>query len=193
MMARLAGLLGMVAFGGVALAEPGDLDRPEHELQAVTVHSATAELSSTTKTGLCFTAGGSTTVAVAAPSEPTTPPTKAPVVPRFSRTTQVASSTTGSAAATGPWTLELGTNLKKAALSGNALFVFFDLDDPTSVANNEVTALYQAKVKAGSKLSARLVLSPEEGFRARHTYRVRIAQLIGGKEVVLGEGDLSLL
>jgi hypothetical protein len=36
-------------------------------------------------------------------------------------------------------------------------------------------------------------LSPEEGFRAGHTYRIRIVQLIGGREIVLGEGDVSLL
>ena len=48
-------------------------------------------------------------------------------------------------------------------------------------------------MKAGARLAARVVLSPEDGFRAGHTYRIRVVQLINSKEIVLGESDVSLL
>ena len=72
------------------------------------------------------------------------------------------------------------------AWTGNALFLFFDLEDPESIENRQFTALYQAPVKAGAKVAARVSLSPEDGFRAGHTYRIRVVQLINGKEIVLG-------
>ena len=43
------------------------------------------------------------------------------------------------------------------------------------------------------KLAARVSLSPDDGFRAGHTYRIRIVQLINGREIVLAESDVSLL
>jgi hypothetical protein len=92
-----------------------------------------------------------------------------------------------------PWTLAIDGTLKRAAYAGNTLFLFFDLEDPEALANRQFTALFQAPMKAGAKVSARVNLSPEEGFRAGHTYRIRIVQLIGGREIVLGEGDVSLL
>ena len=42
-------------------------------------------------------------------------------------------------------------------------------------------------------LAARLTLQPSEGFHAGHTYRLRVVQLVGGKEVLLAEGDVTLL
>ena len=40
--------------------------------------------------------------------------------------------------------------------------------------------------RPAAKVAARVSLSPEDGFRAGHTYRIRIVQLINGKEIVLG-------
>ena len=92
-----------------------------------------------------------------------------------------------------PWTLELTGTFKRPAWAGNALFLFFDLEDPDAIENRQFTALYQAPLKAGPKVAARLCLSPEDGFRPGHTYRIRVVQLISGKEIVLGESDVSLL
>jgi hypothetical protein len=76
---------------------------------------------------------------------------------------------------------------------GNTLFLFFDLEDAEALQNRQFTALFQAPLKGGSKVSARVNLSPEEGFRAGHSYRIRIVQLLGNREIVLAEGDVSLL
>ena len=66
-------------------------------------------------------------------------------------------------------------------------------DDPEALSARQFTALYQTAVKSSRSLSARLSLTGEEGFRAGRTYRVRVVQLVGGKEVLLAEGDVTLL
>jgi hypothetical protein len=148
-----------------------------------------------TKGGMCLTAGahtlavGSAEVATAA-----TPGGKtAPVVPRFARADAAAAADgSGNSGGNAAWALELAGTLKRPSWNGNALFVFFDLDDPNAIENHEYTALYQASLKAGKNLAARLALSPEEGFRAGHTYRLRIVQLINNKEMLLSESDVAL-
>jgi hypothetical protein len=145
------------------------------------------------KTGLCVTAGARSTIAVeSAAVVAVSSPGKiaAPVVPRFARA-QAGSVLAGSSDA--QWTLDLAGTLKRAAWQGNALFLFFDLDDPEALESREYTALYQTAVKAGNKIAAHLTLQPDEGFRAGHTYRLRIIQLINGKEILLGETDATLL
>lgn len=127
-------------------------------------------------------------------ASPAKPAKAGPPVPRFSRAASLASSDGApTPAESAPWTIELSGTLKRPAWAGNALFLLFDLEDPQSVENRQFTALYQAPLKPSARLGARLSLSPEEGFRAGHTYRLRIVQLINGREIVLGEGDLSLL
>ncbi len=69
----------------------------------------------------------------------------------------------------------------------------YDADDPEALSARKFTALYQTAVKSSRSLSARLSLTGEEGFRAGRTYRVRVVQLVGGKEVLLAEGDVTLL
>jgi hypothetical protein len=135
----------------------------------------------TAKGGLCFKAAAATTVMI---------DTKG--APKFSRGAALAAAH-AKAPANAAWSIDVAAQLKKAAVSGNTLFVFFDMADPTAVRRQENTALFQAPVKAGKQLSVRLNLSNEDGFRAGHTYRIRIAQLLGGREVVLAEGDFSLL
>jgi hypothetical protein len=183
-----------LAMAGTAAASPGDLGpRPGSDDAPVAVLEGAGAPSCAMKSGLCLQAGAHSTLAVA--SAPVAAaiggerPGKAPpVVPRFER----AAAAEGSSSASGPWTLALAANLKKAAWNGNALFLFFDLEDPQAVETKQVTALYQAPIKAGSKLAARVTLAPDDGFRAGHTYRIRVVQLINGKEVVLTEGDVAL-
>ena len=55
-----------------------------------------------------------------------------------------------------------------------------------------MTALWQGRVPAGDWIAAKLVFTSDDGFRPEHAYRLRIAQLIGGREVVLADGDLRL-
>lgn len=140
---------------------------------------------------VCFEPGARTTVLVepqAAAAKPAATP------PQFRRAAAVAAAgETPRAETSQAWTLDVAAQLKKAAVTGNALFVFFDLADPDSVKDNQTSALYQAPVRSGRSVAAHLSLSPEDGFRAGHTYRLRVAQLIGGREVVLMESDFTLL
>ncbi|HXU68248.1 MAG TPA: hypothetical protein VN947_02915 [Polyangia bacterium] len=203
----LVGWAAMVALAGTAAAGPGDLSDLIHSDNPapLTILDPAASTPCPQKPGLCIFAGARSTITVAstpvaAAAGPADKQSKsAIVVPRFSRAASVAASDgTATAAATtppenSPWTLELTGTLKHTAWAGNALFIFFDLEDPDSIENRQFTALYQAPLKAGPKVAARVSLSPEDGFRPGHTYRIRIVQLISGKEIVLGESDVSLL
>lgn len=187
----------VLALAGTAAASPGDLpDRVQQDDDSpLTVLDPGKAQPCALKVGLCVTPGARTTIAVSsAPvaSAGAAVPTKAaPVVPRFSRA--AAAGAADAPDENQPWTLELSAALKKPAWTGNALFLFFDMDDPDALPNRQFTALYQAPIKAGKQVAARVVLTPDEGFRAGHTYRVRIVQLINGKEIILAEGDVSLL
>lgn len=201
------GWAALVALAGTAAAGPGDLSDLIHNDNAtpLTILDPAAATPCPQKPGLCIFAGARSTITVSssaatAAAGPADKQSKsAIVVPRFSRAASVAASegTTTAAATTppenSPWTLEVTGTLKHTAWAGNALFIFFDLEDPDSVENRQFTALYQAPIKAGPKVAARVSLSPDDGFRPGHTYRIRIVQLIGGKEIVLGESDVSLL
>ncbi|MDB4968685.1 MAG: hypothetical protein JWN44_4374 [Myxococcales bacterium] len=202
----MRGFLGgvvMLAAAGSAAAKPGELmDTPHSDEAPLTILDSAAAQPCALKSGLCVVAGSRTTIAVAsqpiasaveAGTKPT-PGKSPPVVPRFSRAASVASSDGPPPSDNSqPWTLEIGGPLKHSAYAGNTLFLFFDLEDPDALANRQFTALFQGPVKAGPRMSARVNLSPEEGFRAGHSYRIRIVQLIGGREIVLAEGDVSLL
>lgn len=95
-------------------------------------------------------------------------------------------------AAKGDWVIDLYGSFKKPSLAGNAQFIFSDVEDSKASKAREVTAMYQLPIKAGGSVSARVHLSTEEGFRAGRTYRSHLVQLIGGKEVILAEGDFQL-
>jgi len=178
-----AAALAATLAAGAAWAGPGDTDGSGSE-PALWVQEASKATGCAAK--MCFKAGAATTVLATEAAKGT--------VPRFSRAALVAAPGTKTATSTSlAWNIEMAAQLKRAALSGNTLFVFFDLADPNSIKNQESTALFQAPVKAGKALAVRLNLTGEDGFRAGHTYRVRIAQLINGHEVVLSEGDFSLL
>lgn len=133
---------------------------------------------------LCFVPGDAATtalpteaVAAASKRRGSVPP------PRFARPS--------GAAAT--WTVEARGRLARPALAGNAVFLFYDLDDKEAIAEGHVTHLLQGHLPRGNQLGVRLSLSPEDGFRAGHSYRMRVVQLLGGKEIVLAEGELTLL
>jgi hypothetical protein len=175
-------LAGGLLLAGQALAGPGGADdqpaTSSGSEPALWVQDASK--ASGCKAGVCFKSGAATTVLVESGGKA-----------RFSRAALAAAD--GKTHTSVAWTIDAGAQLKKAAVSGNTLFVFFDMADANSVKNNETTALFQAPVKAGKSLAVHLNLGTEDGFRAGHTYRMRVAQLLGGKEVVLAEGDFSLL
>ena len=166
-------MIGGFAIGGLAWGEMSE--EPVRVLESAKACGA--------KGGMCFQAG--TATAMAGESNR---------APRFTRASAVAAAGKSAPRDSGqPWTLEVAAQLKKPAVAGNALFVFFDLADPSSIKKQENVALFQATVRAGKALGAHLSLSNEYGFRPGHSYRLRIAQLLNGREVVLAEGDFTLL
>src|SRR4051812_43928558 len=84
----------------------------------------------TAKGGVCFKPGAQSTVQME--SQPKAPP-------RFSRAASIAAagSSAPRAETSKAWSIDVAAQLKKPAVSGNTLFVFFDLADPNSVKNNE--------------------------------------------------------
>lgn len=93
-----------------------------------------------------------------------------------------------------PWTVDVSAAFRKRALAGNTLFILTDTEDADQAAgSNTVTALFQAPIQGGDRATVRLVLHPQDGFRAGHTYRLRVVQLIAGKEVELTSGLIGLL
>jgi hypothetical protein len=194
MMRSLIYALSALAVAGTAWAEPGagfDCDPTE----ALKIIEPPAGRSCDSRSGVCLYAAGRSTVAVESPSQPVASAKKAAQpVKRFTRAHAVAQAAGGKpSVANGPWTIEVQATLKRAAVAGNALFILFDNEDPQALENHEYTAMYQTSIHAGRSLAARLSFQPDEGFRAGHTYRLRVVQLLGGKEVLLTEADLSLL
>lgn len=92
----------------------------------------------------------------------------------------------------GDWILDLYGMFKVPSLAGNAQFIFSDVAESKANKAREVTALYQVTVKAGGSVSAKVRLSPDDGFRVGRQYRAQIVQLLNGKEVLLAEGDFQL-
>jgi hypothetical protein len=205
----MVGWMVVAGLAASAAAKPGDLPDVVHVEEApLTILDPANATPCSQKPGLCINAGSRSTIAVAASQVVAAAAGTADkqsksaiIIPRFSRAASVAASdgsATQTASATtpsesSPWTLEISGTLKRPAWAGNALFLFFDLEDAESLENRQFTALYQAPVKGGAKVAARVSLSPEDGFRPGHTYRVRVVQLINGKEIVLAESDVSLL
>jgi hypothetical protein len=185
----VAGLLGML--GGSAHAAPGELmAHAAGEIEPLQILDPPPIGRSCGKPGLmCWFAGARTTIAVesaaVASASASGKDVAVPVAPRFARASQPKTD--------GVWTLDLQATLKRPSWAGNLVFLLYDAEDSEALEARQFTALYQASVKTSKLLSARLSLSNEEGFRAGHTYRVRIVQLINGREILLAEGDVTLL
>lgn len=98
-----------------------------------------------------------------------------------------------SAADAVPWTVQVNARLRRPAWAGNSLFILSDAEDPEQAgASGLVTALYQAPIAAGERLIAKLRLTPDDGFRPGHTYKLRVVQLIDGVELELAAGEFRL-
>jgi hypothetical protein len=192
MRALLMGVLGLLA-AGVASADPGDCfdDQPLEVLPA-------ARPCASAPGTLCLRPGAPSTVAVPAAPTAMNSGTRPPVAgaPGFARAQAVAgvANVDGPTAspADQPWTVDVDAHLRRRAWAGNALFLVYDAEEAGCVERREVAALWQAPIAAADQLSARLTFSPGDGFHADHTYRLRIVQLIGGKEVLLADGELRL-
>ena len=170
-------MVGAVGFGANARAEPGDMgDRHLVILDGAVKSCAGAG-------ALCIKAGAPSTIKVGSAASAASG-REVPVVPGFQRADKTAGG--------GDWTFDLSATLLRPAISGNTLFLIYDGEDPNAVRNHEVTVLYQATVRGGKTLNARLAVSPDDGVYPGHTYRIRVVQLVSGREVLLAEGDVAL-
>jgi hypothetical protein len=177
---------------GAAYAGPGDTMTGVANDGFELLHPLKTGRACMVRGAVCLSVGGPGTVAAKSPEVAAAPTDgkklAVATLPGFARTLAV----NGSPTQHGAWTIELDANLTKPALAGNAIFLFYDLEDPSSVENHEVTAMHQVKVEAGRMVAMRARLSPEDGFAAGHIYRMQVVQIIGGAEVVLAQGDFAL-
>lgn len=181
--------IGLGSVPGFVPAAAGDLEAEQPSLSILTEGAAACPV----KGGVCLSAGAPATLPVA-PLLAAAPGGEglATDVPRFTRQFP-ASLPARSAADLVPWTVELEARLRRPAWAGNALFVISDADDPEQApASRTMTALYQAPIRSGERLSARLRLDPNEGFRPGHTYALRVVQIIEGVEIELAAGEFRL-
>lgn len=181
-------LAGALLSGGAAMAQPEDYRAVDPDstnpprLEVVDNNGVETVCKAHGK--VCARAGGSSTFDEG----------RRGAVPAFKRTGTVAAhgQTPTTETSTRPWIIEIDANLKRPAVPGNAVFVFYDLADARHTGERYVTAMYQAAIKAGNTLAARAQLYPEEGFHAGHAYRVQVSQILNNKEILLAQGDFEL-
>ena len=171
-------LLGLGCLARVAAAAPGDLPARSVNAGVVLVHTG---LPCELRAGLCLHAGPQTEQLCSRPVAGIDAAVAVSATPRYARMER-----------NEDWQIALSGHLRRSSWAGNALFVFFDIHDANAIEEHRYTALYQMGVPRTTQLAAALTLSPDDGFEPGHTYRLRIAQLINGKEVVLAETDLTL-
>jgi hypothetical protein len=176
---------------GSAFAEPADAVGEQAELTVL----ADSASGSCGKGSLCASAAERGTQAVGSLLAAAGGPGAALVVatepPGFVRELPVAAS--ASAADLTPWSLRLDARLRQPALAGNALFLIADADDPEqALGTRTVTAMWQAPIPAGERLAVQLRLRPNEGFRAGHSYRIWVVQIVKGQELELAAGEIRL-
>jgi hypothetical protein len=174
----------------LAHATPGDAhDESRVLILESTKHACTA------RGGICFYAGASTTVSepsAAAAALGTHP--AAGLSPSFGRVGAVAARGQRADADDAiPWVVEVNAALRHKALAGNVVFLIYDGEHGKAVSTHEVLGAWQAKIPAGEHLTARLTLNPDDGFRPGRTYRIRVVQILRGKEHTLTDGTVRLL
>jgi hypothetical protein len=183
-------ILGLLTGGfgladGRSGAEPS-LDFVEDRLEEV----VTGEVPTCPRGQLCIAPGAVNTRAVTAEIASLKPKTGA--APSFARAPRVASSSPAATAQdTAPWTVMLVA--AHAVVRGPVLCLIFDAHDKRAIAARQVFGLYQTDVRGSASAALRLRLSPDDGFVANHSYLIRLVQLTRGREVPIGEGELTLL
>lgn len=184
-----AAALSIGGLSNLATAAPGDSNGDS----GVEILSTSGDCA--VRGGLCVTPGAPSTVfAPSSPAAALGPHAAASNPPHLARTLLTAArGQPGDNGDDVPWTIDMRANLRHAALAGNAVFLIYDADNSKALVNREVIGAWQATVPAGDSLAARLTLSPNDGFNAGKTYRIRVVQIVHGKEVVLTDGPVRLL
>ncbi len=181
MRSQVAFFTGVLLAGSVVAARPGELVRSEANSDFELLRPLSTGRACLVRGATCLSAGGSDTVLL--------PAVTASADPKAIRELPAFRRTQGGDSA---WALEIDSYLDRPALAGCVLFLVYDLADPSSIEQHEVTAMHQGKIAGGRTVAARLRLSPNDGFHRDHDYRLQIVQLVRGRELVLAQGDFSL-
>jgi hypothetical protein len=72
------------------------------------------------------------------------------------------------------------------------LIAVMDGEDPEALERHEAVVIWDVTMKAGSTLGMRFLLSPEQGLRPSHDYRLRVVQADRKAERILAEGAFRL-
>ena len=90
------------------------------------------------------------------------------------------------------WNVEMVARFKTKPSSEPIIVAVLDYLDPEGMARKEATAVWQIGGSPIKDIGLRLVLAAEDGFKAHHTYLVRMVQGIGASEKILAEGNFLL-
>jgi len=90
------------------------------------------------------------------------------------------------------WHVEVIGRFKARASSEPIIVAVMDYTDPDGMARKEATAVWQIGSSPVKDLGMRIVLAAEDGFKAHHTYLVRMVQGVGANEKILAEGNFLL-
>jgi hypothetical protein len=135
----------------------------------------------------CFSPGGSAT------SEGTELRVGAPPITVLARGAQVAG--VGALHGTSPdqpWQVEMVANFARRSTDGPIVVAVMDGEDPEALASHLALVLWDVQMSPAKHLGLRFLLSPDQGFRASHSYRLRVVQQQGKAERILAEGEFHL-
>ena len=115
------------------------------------------------------------------------------IVTTLARGTQVATlGKTDSVPESDTWHLEMIARLRARTTTEPIIVAVLDYTDPDGMARKEATAVWQIDSAPVKDLGMRFVFAAEDGFKAKHTYQVRVVQGLGANEKLLAEGNFLL-
>jgi hypothetical protein len=87
------------------------------------------------------------------------------------------------------WTMYFVAFLNKQPGAKEVQLVFYD----SAVKQHEPTNAFAIATQPSAKiLTSNITISPEQNFKAGHTYKVMVTRLVGGKEVVYAATHVTL-
>jgi hypothetical protein len=181
-------LISLLHAGSGPAVHPWDLPGIEPDEDAPQVFAPTArQQHGCARAGhLCFSPGGSAT------SEGVELRAGAAPVTVLARGAQVAAvGALHAAAADQPWQVEMVATFARRS-AGPLVVAVMDDEDPEALANHLAVVVWDVDRISTRNLGLRFLLTPDQGFRPSHSYRVRILESKDKTEKLLAEGELHL-
>jgi hypothetical protein len=182
----------LVSLLGLQTAAPGlawDVSYFHHDATApqVFVPSAKQERACSRKASVCFSPGDSNiseTTEIGSGARPLA------VLARDAKSKPV--ETAYGAVSDQPWQVQMVANLKSRPTKAPIEVDIQDADTPPSMENMFSRVVWEVDMKPANHLGMRFALSPDEGFTASHSYRLRVLQRQGKTSKLLAQGELHL-